>query len=210
MQQPVCALCSIYTYTPIAQGITGPPRCALCRTHSAHHETLIGPATIMISSPILLSSQVLWLLQDDAQIGVDVLGWKQTITGVGHCRQVGCPESGINDAVQRLASLGYKVHSQLACMHGTHRHHCRPCFEAVRPQLPCKRAIPSIWSFWLEGRTVQLEARRAAADVAVSECWQMAQSWLAMISSQAICASPICSAMHALVGGQNGADGDSS
>ena len=51
------------------------------------------------------------VLQDDAQIGVDVLGWKQTITGVGHCRQVGCPESGINDAVQRLASLGYKVPS---------------------------------------------------------------------------------------------------
>ena len=47
--------------------------------------------------------------QDDAQIGVDVLGWRQTIAGVGHCRQVGCPESGIDDAVQRLASLGYKV-----------------------------------------------------------------------------------------------------
>ncbi len=57
---------------------------------------------------------VLCILQDDAQIGVDVLGWKQTITGVGHCRQVGCPESGINDAVQRLASLGYKVPSHLA------------------------------------------------------------------------------------------------
>ena len=50
------------------------------------------------------------LLQDDAQIGVDVLGWRQTIAGVGHCRQVGCPESGIDDAVQRLASLGYKVY----------------------------------------------------------------------------------------------------
>ena len=142
MQQPVCALCSIYKWTPIAQGITGPPRCALCRTHSAHHETLIGPATIMISSPILLSSQVLWLLQDDAQIGVDVLGWKQTITGVGHCRQVGCPESGINDAVQRLASLGYKVHSQLASMQGTRRRHCRHCFDAVRQQFPCERAFP--------------------------------------------------------------------
>ena len=51
----------------------------------------------------------LLLYQDDAQIGVDVLGWKLTITGVGHCRQVGCPESGVEDAVQRLASLGYKV-----------------------------------------------------------------------------------------------------
>ena len=54
------------------------------------------------------------VLQDDAQIGVDVLGWKQTITGVGHCRQVGCPESGINEAVQRLAGLGYKVPSEPA------------------------------------------------------------------------------------------------
>lgn len=43
-----------------------------------------------------------------------MLGWKQTITGVGHCRQVGCPESGVNDAVQRLAGLGYKVPSEPA------------------------------------------------------------------------------------------------
>jgi len=28
------------------------------------------------------------LYEDDAQIGHDVLGWKMTITGVGHCRQV--------------------------------------------------------------------------------------------------------------------------
>lgn len=28
------------------------------------------------------------MCQDDAQIGVDVLNWRQTITGVGHCRQV--------------------------------------------------------------------------------------------------------------------------
>ena len=27
------------------------------------------------------------LYEDDAQIGHDVLGWKMTITGVGHCRQ---------------------------------------------------------------------------------------------------------------------------
>lgn len=70
----------------------------VCQVHfkgcllSKHHRKLAG----------------LWL-QDDAQIGVDVLGWRQTITGVGHCRQVGCPESGIDDAVQRLASLGYKA-----------------------------------------------------------------------------------------------------
>ena len=28
------------------------------------------------------------LYEDDAQIGHDTLGWKMTITGVGHCRQV--------------------------------------------------------------------------------------------------------------------------
>ena len=28
------------------------------------------------------------LYEDDAQVGHDVLGWKMTITGVGHCRQV--------------------------------------------------------------------------------------------------------------------------
>ena len=32
-----------------------------------------------------------------------------TISGVGRCRQVGCPESGIEDAIQKLVSLGYKV-----------------------------------------------------------------------------------------------------
>ncbi len=30
-------------------------------------------------------------------------------TGVGHCRQVGCPQSGIDDACQRLLAAGYKV-----------------------------------------------------------------------------------------------------
>ena len=28
------------------------------------------------------------LYEDDAQIGHDVLGWKMTVSGVGHCRQV--------------------------------------------------------------------------------------------------------------------------
>ena len=49
------------------------------------------------------------LYEDDAQIGVDVLNFKMTITGVGHCRQVGCPQSGIEDACQRLLAAGYKV-----------------------------------------------------------------------------------------------------
>ena len=30
-------------------------------------------------------------------------------TGVGHCRQVGCPQSGIHEATQRLVAAGYKV-----------------------------------------------------------------------------------------------------
>jgi len=78
------------------------------------------------------------LYEDDAQIGVDVLNFKMTMwallaasvaeqnfgymgqagrdrmfcgcrTGVGHCRQVGCPQSGIDDACQRLLAAGYKV-----------------------------------------------------------------------------------------------------
>lgn len=89
------------------------------------------------------------LYEDDAQIGADVLHWRMTITGVGHCRQVqtgampscsyrlammlrafahngqlirvaakrrgllmaqvGCPESGIEEAVARLTAAGYKV-----------------------------------------------------------------------------------------------------
>ncbi|KAK9867213.1 hypothetical protein WJX84_002119, partial [Apatococcus fuscideae] len=49
------------------------------------------------------------LYEDDAQIGADALEWKMTITGVGHCRQVGCPESGVDEAVQRLTQMGYKV-----------------------------------------------------------------------------------------------------
>ncbi len=73
-------------------------------------------------------------VQDDAQIGADILGWKMTITGVGHCRQVGCPESGIDDAVIRLASAGYKVrqlpamhaHLPAAILHGLCVGACRP------------------------------------------------------------------------------------
>ncbi|KAK9846574.1 hypothetical protein WJX81_006840 [Elliptochloris bilobata] len=49
------------------------------------------------------------LYADDAQIGHDVLNWKLTVTGVGHCLQVGCPESGIDEAVARLVAAGYKV-----------------------------------------------------------------------------------------------------
>lgn len=30
-------------------------------------------------------------------------------TGVGHCRQVGCPQSGVQEATQRLLAAGYKV-----------------------------------------------------------------------------------------------------
>ena len=34
------------------------------------------------------------LYEDDAQIGHDVLHWRMTITGVGHCRQVQSPLPG--------------------------------------------------------------------------------------------------------------------
>uniref|UniRef100_A0A061S473 Dna mismatch repair protein msh6-2 n=1 Tax=Tetraselmis sp. GSL018 TaxID=582737 RepID=A0A061S473_9CHLO len=49
------------------------------------------------------------LYEDDAEIGREVLDWKMTVTGVGHCRQVGCPESGIDEACSRLLAAGYKV-----------------------------------------------------------------------------------------------------
>jgi hypothetical protein len=37
------------------------------------------------------------------------LGWKLTISGVGQCRQVGCPESGVDAAAAKLVSRGHKV-----------------------------------------------------------------------------------------------------
>lgn len=49
------------------------------------------------------------LYEEDAQIGHDVLGWKLTLTGVGACRQVGCPASGLEEAIARLTAAGYKV-----------------------------------------------------------------------------------------------------
>lgn len=48
-------------------------------------------------------------LQDDAQIVHDLLEWKLIITGVGHCRQVGCPEKGLGAAIQALTDAGHKV-----------------------------------------------------------------------------------------------------
>lgn len=51
------------------------------------------------------------LYEDDAQIVHDLLGWKLTITGVGHCRQVGCPLSGLPAAVKALTDAGHKVRS---------------------------------------------------------------------------------------------------
>ncbi|XP_024516949.1 DNA mismatch repair protein MSH7 isoform X1 [Selaginella moellendorffii] len=49
------------------------------------------------------------LYELDAEIGHKELDWKMTISGVGKCRQVGVPESGIEDAVQKLVARGYKV-----------------------------------------------------------------------------------------------------
>lgn len=49
------------------------------------------------------------LYELDAEIGQKEFDWKLTISGVGKCRQVGVPESGIEDAVQKLLARGYKV-----------------------------------------------------------------------------------------------------
>ena len=49
------------------------------------------------------------LYEDDAEIGCNELDWKMTVSGVGHCRQVGCPESGVDAAVAALVQRGYKV-----------------------------------------------------------------------------------------------------
>ncbi|KAG6546638.1 hypothetical protein Mapa_011827 [Marchantia paleacea] len=49
------------------------------------------------------------LYELDAEVGHKELDWKLTVSGVGKCRQVGCPESGIDDAIQKLVSRGYKV-----------------------------------------------------------------------------------------------------
>ncbi|KAL0552823.1 hypothetical protein IC582_011950 [Cucumis melo] len=49
------------------------------------------------------------LYEQDAEIGHRELDWKMTLSGVGKCRQVGVPESGIDEAVQKLVALGYKV-----------------------------------------------------------------------------------------------------
>jgi DNA mismatch repair protein MSH6 len=49
------------------------------------------------------------LYEKDADVGVSELGWKMTLSGVGHCRQVGCPASGIDAACATLVSRGYKV-----------------------------------------------------------------------------------------------------
>ncbi|GAV79508.1 MutS_V domain-containing protein/MutS_I domain-containing protein/MutS_II domain-containing protein/MutS_III domain-containing protein [Cephalotus follicularis] len=49
------------------------------------------------------------LYELDAEIGHKELDWKMTQSGVGKCRQVGISESGIDDAVQKLVTRGYKV-----------------------------------------------------------------------------------------------------
>ncbi|KAK3439228.1 hypothetical protein EUGRSUZ_C03861 [Eucalyptus grandis] len=49
------------------------------------------------------------LYELDADIGHKELDWKITLSGVGKCRQVGISESGIDDAVQKLVTRGYKV-----------------------------------------------------------------------------------------------------
>jgi DNA mismatch repair ATPase MutS len=51
------------------------------------------------------------LYEDDAQIGHETLGWKMTITGVGHCRQVcastsSCCDLFAHTVTQTWANLG--------------------------------------------------------------------------------------------------------
>ncbi|CAI7901155.1 unnamed protein product, partial [Closterium sp. NIES-54] len=46
------------------------------------------------------------LYEVDAEVGHKELDWKLTVSGVGKCRQVGVPESGIEDAVQKLVARG--------------------------------------------------------------------------------------------------------
>ncbi|MCO5574052.1 hypothetical protein L7F22_027829 [Adiantum nelumboides] len=49
------------------------------------------------------------LYELDAEVGHKELNWKMTVSGVGRCRQVGVPESGIEEAVEKLLARGYKV-----------------------------------------------------------------------------------------------------
>lgn len=49
------------------------------------------------------------LYELDAEIGHKELGWKMTLSGVGHCRQVGISQSGIDESVHKLVGRGYKV-----------------------------------------------------------------------------------------------------
>ncbi|CAA7397194.1 unnamed protein product [Spirodela intermedia] len=49
------------------------------------------------------------LYELDAEVGHKELDWRITHSGVGKCKQVGISESGIDDAVQKLISRGYKV-----------------------------------------------------------------------------------------------------
>jgi hypothetical protein len=63
------------------------------------------------------------LYEDDAQAAHDVLDWKLTVTGVGQCRQVGCPESGLQEAVKNLVNAGACPD---ACVHGPLAGACTP------------------------------------------------------------------------------------
>ncbi|CAN6456396.1 unnamed protein product [Victoria cruziana] len=49
------------------------------------------------------------LYELDADIGHKELDWKITESGVGKCKQVGIPESGIDSAIEKLLARGYKV-----------------------------------------------------------------------------------------------------
>jgi len=49
------------------------------------------------------------LYGEDAEVGARELGWKLTVSGVGNCKQVGCPSSNVDAAAAALVAKGYKV-----------------------------------------------------------------------------------------------------
>ena len=65
------------------------------------------------------------LYEDDAQIGHDVLGWKMTITGVGHCRQVMLP---LNDMLAQSLRFGILVHFAVVAYDGSRQ--CNSCCQS--------------------------------------------------------------------------------
>lgn len=67
------------------------------------------------------------LYEGDAQIGHDILGWKMTITGVGHCRQV---TLAVNDMLAQ--SLRFDILVSCAVVSFHHKQTMQPTQVANR------------------------------------------------------------------------------